>query len=63
MGLVLIASGIAGFGAGVIWINQGVWVSRVSKRTGGEMTGYFTGVFFTVNLLPQPKHLMFIPLI
>ncbi|KAJ3044532.1 DUF895 domain membrane protein [Rhizophlyctis rosea] len=47
-GLVLLVAAINGFGSGVLWINQGVWVSRVGKLTGGTMSGFFTGLFFTI---------------
>ncbi|KNC98221.1 uncharacterized protein SPPG_06621 [Spizellomyces punctatus DAOM BR117] len=46
--LVLFCSLLVGLGSGVLWINQGIWVSRLSDRTGGTLAGYFTGLFFTI---------------
>ncbi|TPX70904.1 hypothetical protein SpCBS45565_g01496 [Spizellomyces sp. 'palustris'] len=47
-GLVLFSAMLVGLGSGVLWINQGIWVSRLSDRTGGTLAGYFTGLFFTI---------------
>ncbi|KAJ3035587.1 DUF895 domain membrane protein, partial [Rhizophlyctis rosea] len=46
--LLIICSLLAGFGMGCLWINQGVWMSRVGKKAGGHLTGYFTGLFFSI---------------
>ncbi|KAJ3020948.1 DUF895 domain membrane protein, partial [Thoreauomyces humboldtii] len=47
-GIVLLSAAGVGMGSGTLWINQGVWLSRLSANTGGSMTGYFTGLFFTI---------------
>ncbi|KAJ3276928.1 hypothetical protein HK104_003576 [Borealophlyctis nickersoniae] len=47
-GLLLVASAFVGFGMGCLWISQGVWMSRLSKKAGGHLTGYFTGLFFSI---------------
>ncbi|KAI8908885.1 hypothetical protein DFJ77DRAFT_473639 [Powellomyces hirtus] len=47
-GLVLLSAVFVGLGSGILWINQGVWLSRLGSNTGGALTGYFTGVFFTI---------------
>ncbi|KAJ3274554.1 DUF895 domain membrane protein [Borealophlyctis nickersoniae] len=41
---MLLASLVVGICAGILWINQGAWVSRVGKKSGGTMTG----LFFTI---------------
>ncbi|KAJ3189772.1 DUF895 domain membrane protein [Gaertneriomyces sp. JEL0708] len=51
--LVLLVAAVVGFGSGCLWINQGVWLSRLSSRASGggsapSSAGFFTGLFFTV---------------
>ncbi|KAJ3170851.1 hypothetical protein HDU87_008679 [Geranomyces variabilis] len=46
--LVLLAAAVVGLGSGLLWINQGVWLSKLGANTGGALTGYFTGLFFTI---------------
>ncbi|KAI9102617.1 major facilitator superfamily domain-containing protein [Phlyctochytrium arcticum] len=46
--LVLFSAMLVGLASGTLWINQGVWLSRLCDRTGGSLTGYFTGLFFTI---------------
>ncbi|KAI8824042.1 uncharacterized protein EV422DRAFT_564748 [Fimicolochytrium jonesii] len=46
--LVLVAAALVGIGSGTLWINQGLWLSRLCGHAGGTLTGYFTGLFFTI---------------
>ena len=36
---MLLVAAVNGFGSGILWINQGVWVTKVGKLTGGTMSG------------------------
>ena len=35
-----------GFGGGLLWIHQGIWLTHLSEASGAN--GYFTGLFFLV---------------
>lgn len=44
--IVLVASALNGIGAGLLWISQGIWLTRVTMKVGS--VGTFTGIFFTL---------------
>lgn len=47
--LYLIASCVCGFCAGCIWLNQGIWISRISEFSGnGEQIGRLSGIFYAI---------------
>lgn len=45
--LYLISAMIVGFSSGIIWLHQGIWITRISENL-NKRTGFFQGIFYSI---------------
>ena len=44
--LLAVAASVNGFGAGFMWVLQGIWLQRITEK--GGTAGFYTGLFFAI---------------